>query len=145
MDPDASPVKTHRRYDSSGRQDRARLVRAHVLNVAEKLFLRRGYASTTVAAIAATAGVSVETIYKKFGGKPGLIRSIQQAGTRWYRSDAGPRPRRRDVRTRPRTSCHTSALGHTPDRGHAPGGADHSAGSIGGGHGSRHGGAAGRH
>ena len=88
MDPDGSPVKTHRRYDSSGRQDRARLVRAHVLDVAEKLFLGRGYGSTTVAAIAATAGVSVETIYKKFGGKPGMIRSIQQAGL----AGIGPTP-----------------------------------------------------
>ena len=88
MDPDASPVKTRRRYDSSGRQDRARLVQAHVLGVAEQLFLRGGYASTTVAAIAATAGVSVETIYKTFGGKPGLIRAIAQAGL----AGSGPTP-----------------------------------------------------
>src|SRR6478672_3009653 len=80
MDPDATHVKTRRRYDSSRRQDRARRVHAHVLDVAERLFLRGGYASTTVAAVAAAAGVSVETIYKTFGGKPGLIRAIQQAG-----------------------------------------------------------------
>jgi AcrR family transcriptional regulator len=80
MDPDLSPVKTRRRYDSSGRQDRARQSRAHVLGIAENLFLREGYASTTVATVAAEAGVSVETIYKTFGGKPGLIRAIQQSG-----------------------------------------------------------------
>ena len=88
MDPDASPVKTRRRYDSSGRQNRARLVQAHVLDVAEKLFLRSGYASTTVAAVAAAAGVSAETVYKTFGGKPGLIRAIQQAGL----AGIGPAP-----------------------------------------------------
>ncbi len=39
-------------------------------------FLRDGYARTTVAAIAAAAGVSPDTIFKTFGGKPGLIRAI---------------------------------------------------------------------
>ena len=44
------------------------------------MFLRDGYASTTVAGVAAAAGVSVETIYKTFRGKPGLIRAIQHTG-----------------------------------------------------------------
>ncbi len=88
MDPDPSPVKARRRYDSNGRQDRARRVQAHILEIAEKLFLQGGYASTTVAAVAAEAGVSVETIYKTFGGKPGLIRAIAQAGL----AGTGPTP-----------------------------------------------------
>jgi len=88
MDPDPSPVKTRRKYDSSRRQDRARRIQAHVLDVAEKLFLRNGYASTTVAAVATAAGVSAETIYKTFGGKPGLIRAIQQTGL----AGTGPTP-----------------------------------------------------
>jgi AcrR family transcriptional regulator len=41
------------------------------------LFLAGGYSSTTVQAIAAAAGVSTDTIYKSFGGKPGLIRAIR--------------------------------------------------------------------
>ena len=53
-----------------------------------RLFLRDGYAATTVAGVAATAGVSVETIYKTFRGKPGLIRAIQQSGL----AGAGPVP-----------------------------------------------------
>ena len=73
-----APVKAPRRYDSSGRRERARRAQGHVLKVAEELFLRDGYAGTTVAAVAAAGGVSVETIYKTFGGKPGLIRAIQQ-------------------------------------------------------------------
>src|SRR4051812_7196886 len=80
MDPEASPVKSRRRYDSTRRQDRARRAHARVLDVAENLFLQHGYASTTIAAIAADAGVSVETIYKTFGGKPGLIRAIATSG-----------------------------------------------------------------
>jgi AcrR family transcriptional regulator len=88
MTPDAVPVKTRRRYDTTGRRDRARRTQDRVLKVAEDLFLRNGYAATTVAAVAAGGGVSVETIYKTFGGKPGLIRAIQQAGL----AGAGPVP-----------------------------------------------------
>jgi AcrR family transcriptional regulator len=40
----------------------------------------RGYGATTVAAIASAAHVSVETIYKGFGGKPGLVRAIVDKG-----------------------------------------------------------------
>lgn len=40
------------------------------------MFLDRGYAATTVAAIAAEAAVSVETVYKAFGNKPGLVKAV---------------------------------------------------------------------
>ena len=73
-------VNTRRRYDSSGRRERARQTRDQITRVAEQLFLADGYAATTVAAIAAVAGVSVETIYKGFGGKPGLVRAIVERG-----------------------------------------------------------------
>ena len=66
-----------RSYDSSRRQERARRSRLAVLEAAERLFLRDGYAPTTVAAIAAEAGVSADTIYKAFVGKAGLVRAIR--------------------------------------------------------------------
>lgn len=66
-----------RRYDATRRQEQARQTRATVVDTAARLFLRDGYAATTVAAIATGAGVSVETIYKAFGGKPGLVRAIR--------------------------------------------------------------------
>jgi AcrR family transcriptional regulator len=47
-----------------------------VTGAAQRLFLRDGFAATTIAAIAAEAEVSAETIYKAFGGKPGLVRAI---------------------------------------------------------------------
>jgi AcrR family transcriptional regulator len=47
-----------------------------VLEAARRLFLEQGYAATTVAAIAADAGVSVETVYKGFGSKPGLVKAV---------------------------------------------------------------------
>jgi AcrR family transcriptional regulator len=73
-------VKPKRRYDASGRQAQARRTRQAILDAAQRQFLDGGYAATTIAAIAAEAGVSVETIYKAFGGKPGLVRAIYQRG-----------------------------------------------------------------
>lgn len=67
----------NRRYDSSGRKQAALMRRARILDSAQRWFLRAGYGSTTIAAIAEDAGVSVDTIFKSFGGKPGLIRAIQ--------------------------------------------------------------------
>jgi AcrR family transcriptional regulator len=69
-------VKSRRRYDSPRRAEQARQTRAAVTAAAQRLFLRDGFAATTIAAIAAEAGVSAETIYKAFGGKPGLVRAI---------------------------------------------------------------------
>ena len=80
MEQKSFPVNTRRRYDSSGRRERARQTRDLITDAARQLFLADGYAATTVAAIAAAAGVSVETIYKSFGGKPGLVRAIVEKG-----------------------------------------------------------------
>ena len=69
-----------RRYDSSGRQAQALRNRTAILVAAERQFLDAGYAATTLAAIAKEAGVSVETVYKVFGGKSGLVRAIYERG-----------------------------------------------------------------
>jgi AcrR family transcriptional regulator len=72
----AEPVKPTRGYDSSRRRARALETRRAILEGARSLFFSEGYRSTTVAAIAARADVSVETIYKAFGGKAGLARAL---------------------------------------------------------------------
>ena len=69
-------VKSPRQYDSSRRQAQARLTRAAVLEAARQAFLEKGYAATTVAAIAAVVEVSVETVYKAFGNKAGLLKAM---------------------------------------------------------------------
>lgn len=69
-----------RRYDASGRQQRADQSRAAVLESATRRFLDGGYGATTVAAVAVEAGVSVETIYKTFGNKAGLVAAIHERG-----------------------------------------------------------------
>jgi AcrR family transcriptional regulator len=70
------PVKSGRTYDASRRRAQAEERRATVLARARELFLRDGFARTTVKAIAESAGVSAETVYKTFGGKSGLIEAL---------------------------------------------------------------------
>lgn len=69
-------VKSPRTYDASGRRERSDERRRAALDVAERLFLRDGYAGTTVEAIARGAGVSSATIYKTYAGKVGILRDL---------------------------------------------------------------------
>ncbi len=66
-----------RHYDASRRRLKAAQRRRTVLEAAQELFFSQGYAATTIAGIAAAAGVSPETVYKGFGGKPGLVRELR--------------------------------------------------------------------
>ena len=75
-----SHVKNKRRYDASGRREQARRSRETILDAAERQFLVDGYAATTLASVATEAGVSVETVYKAFGGKSGLVRALYERG-----------------------------------------------------------------
>jgi AcrR family transcriptional regulator len=68
------PVK--RSYDASRRQAVARESRARVLEAARREFLDRGYGPTTLARIAETADVSVQSINKTFANKAGLLRAL---------------------------------------------------------------------
>lgn len=65
-----------RRYDSSRRQEQARQTRRAVLAAAHELFVSQGYARTTVADVAAAAGVSVETVYGSFRNKATLLHRV---------------------------------------------------------------------
>lgn len=77
MDSEATNVKHKRSYDASRRRAQARRNHTRIVESAERLFRHDGYAATTIAAIAAEAEVSVDTVYKSFGGKAGLIRAIR--------------------------------------------------------------------
>ncbi len=68
-------VNGRRTYNSERRQEQARQNRRAVLAAAHRLFVADGYAATTISAVAAEAGVSVETVYKAFGNKPGLVKA----------------------------------------------------------------------
>ena len=62
-----------RRYDSTRRRQQARETRQRVLAAAHELFVERGYGRTTIADVAAAAGVAVETVYAAFRNKPTLL------------------------------------------------------------------------
>ena len=73
-------VKSKRPYSSRAREEQAARTRDAALDAAESLFLRHGYPGTSIASIAREAGVSVQTIYKVFGGKSGLVKAIYFRG-----------------------------------------------------------------
>jgi AcrR family transcriptional regulator len=72
----ADDVKGRRRYHSPLRAEQADATRRRVLAAARDLFLARGYAGTTVAAVARAADVSPDTIYVSLGGKQGLLEGV---------------------------------------------------------------------
>ncbi len=74
MDADEAPVK--RRYDARGRREAAARTRRAILDAALDLFTRRGYAATPMTAIAARAGVALDTVYASVGRKPQLARLL---------------------------------------------------------------------
>jgi TetR/AcrR family transcriptional regulator, regulator of autoinduction and epiphytic fitness len=71
-----SDVKRSARPKPTLRDEQARRTRRSVLDAARELFIREGYAATRMAAVAARAGVSVETVYKVFGNKAKLVKAV---------------------------------------------------------------------
>ena len=69
-------VKAGRRYDSSLRREQASQTRLRVLDSAQKLFAERGYAASTIEAIARAAQVAVDTVYAAFGSKRGVLKAL---------------------------------------------------------------------
>ena len=69
-------TEVKRSYDASGRRAQARARRLAVVLAARDLFERDGYRATTIAAIAAHAGVSAESVYKGFGTKEALAKAV---------------------------------------------------------------------
>ncbi len=99
-----SAVKTTRRYDATRRREQAARTHNAILEAARRQFLKRGYAATTVARIAAEAGTSVETVYKAFGGKSGIVRAL------WERGPAGRGPIPAPVRSDAMSSTETDPV-----------------------------------
>ena len=68
-----STRQQHSTYHSPLRARQAAETRKTVLGAATRLFTERGWAGTTLAAVAAEAGTAVETVYAAFGSKSGLL------------------------------------------------------------------------
>jgi AcrR family transcriptional regulator len=74
MSPEQPPVK--RRYDAPKRRQAAERTRTAILDAALHLFTHQGYTATTMTAIAAQAGVALDTVYASVGRKPDLARLL---------------------------------------------------------------------
>jgi AcrR family transcriptional regulator len=65
-----------RSYDASGRRADSAATRRRILAAARERIVEDGYRTTTVAAIARTAGVNVDTVYALVGRKPVILREL---------------------------------------------------------------------
>jgi AcrR family transcriptional regulator len=72
----SQPVNSRRRYDNRHREEQARQTRRRILQAAREVLLGRGYTAMTIAAVAEAAGVSAETVYKRFGTKAALVKEV---------------------------------------------------------------------
>lgn len=71
------PVKPQPEPRPSLRQERAAVTRRRILEAARSLFSRDGYAATTLKAVAAEAGVAVQTVYAVFGSKAAILAELR--------------------------------------------------------------------
>lgn len=64
-----------RKYDATSRRLRAARTRDRVVEAAARIFVEYGYAGATIPAIAAEAGVALQTVYRAAPGKAGLLEA----------------------------------------------------------------------
>jgi AcrR family transcriptional regulator len=69
-------VNPRRGYDSPRRREQAAGTRRKILDAAEELFARDGYAAIAMPAIADRAGVALKTVYLAFGTKAGVLHGL---------------------------------------------------------------------
>lgn len=65
-----------RRYNGDARKAQAERIRQTLLDAAREQLLSIGYAGTSISKVAQNCGVSVESVYKRFPGKPALLRAV---------------------------------------------------------------------
>ncbi len=78
----SDPVKPRRPYHSDRRREAALQTRARILDAARARFIARGYAGTTIAAIATDASTAAETVYATFGSKVALLGELVRGAAR---------------------------------------------------------------
>ncbi len=72
----AKADSSRRKYDSTRRQAQAGETRRRILRAARKLFMERGYAGASMPAVAAEAGVAMQSIYAIFKNKRKILVSL---------------------------------------------------------------------
>ena len=83
-------MNQRRPYRSPRREEQAEQTRLLVLAAARKLFEERGYAGTSMSAVADEAGVSPESVYAHFGSKRSLLGELFRNSVRG--ADPAPVP-----------------------------------------------------
>jgi AcrR family transcriptional regulator len=83
----SQPVKLKRSYKSPRRAQQAAATRREILEAADRLFAEEGYAATTMAGLAAEAGVAIKTVYLAFESKAGVLRALWNLRLRGERDD----------------------------------------------------------
>src|SRR5436305_5197080 len=76
-----------RPYNSPARTEQARQTRRRIRAVAEALFVRSGYAATSMQEIARNAGVAERTVYLNFPTKAALLNEIIRVTVRGHDRD----------------------------------------------------------
>src|SRR5262245_39399767 len=79
-----NPQPAKRTYDATRRRQQAAETRRAIVRAAQVCLERDGYARTTMADIAAEAGVAVKTVYLAFATKAGLLRALWDV---WLRGE----------------------------------------------------------
>lgn len=95
-----------RRYDMANRAHQAAETRRRIVEAAARLFRQHGYAAASMNAIAAEAGVAVQTVYASMRTKRDILEAVIQAtvrgdeddvpiasGARWRQMEAEADPR----------------------------------------------------
>lgn len=67
---------TARKYSSPTRERQASQTRTNILDATQRLLMDRGYAKTTIEAIAQEAGVAKQTVYAVFQSKRGIVAGL---------------------------------------------------------------------
>ena len=75
----SEPLQAYEEAGLTHRQRQALATRRLIVEAARELFLRRGYAATTIEAIAGKAGVAVSTVYAIFKNKRAILKEIRMA------------------------------------------------------------------
>jgi AcrR family transcriptional regulator len=73
-----------RRYESPLRKEQAAATARQILAAAQRLFEAQGYPTTSMAAVAAEAGVALKTVYLTFETKAGLLREVWNTTLRGF-------------------------------------------------------------
>ena len=70
------------------REERASVTRRRILDAARRRFYEDGYAATTLKAVAAEAGVAVQTVYGVFGSKAAILAELRALVVELPQADA---------------------------------------------------------